>query len=115
MSTSEPTDRMVRRLGREVRFWRGLGAVVAIAAAVAWAGGLPSAQARQARARRDAPPARADVEYAQAQAVYTRAAEVINEWESRGWAVFQVIPVHPANPGVGGPMTVAILFRRPAK
>jgi hypothetical protein len=114
----QSTDRTLRRLAREVRFWRCLGAIVAIAGGVAWSGGLsPSrmVQAEQARARREERGERARVEYRQAQAVYTRTAQVINEWESKGWEVFQVVPVYPANPGVGAPMTVAIVFRRPAK
>jgi hypothetical protein len=115
---SQPADRTWRRLEREVRLWRWLAAVVVTSGLVAWSGGVPGpkpAQAQQPRARREDRGAVTRMEYRQSQATYTRIAEVVGEWESKGWEVFQVVPVFPANPGVGAPMTVAIVFRRPAK
>jgi hypothetical protein len=84
---------------------------------LAWWGGLggPSpVEAQQARKKRDDSPARPRMQFEQAQIVYTRMAELIAEWENKGWETYQVVPVYPSNPASGRPMTVAVVFRRPA-
>jgi hypothetical protein len=55
------------------------------------------------------------MQFEQAQIVYTRMAELIAEWEDKGWETYQVVPVFPASLSSGRPMTVAVVFRRPAK
>lgn len=83
----------------------GLGGFLSLRPVAAQAPRLrPSDQASRSR-----------MEYHQDQAVWTNMAEVLNKWESRGWEVFQIVPVQPANPGAGSPMTVAIVVRRPTK
>jgi hypothetical protein len=95
-----------------------MAAAAVLATVVAWAGGFPGprpVEAQQPRGRRAEPSSRPRMEFRQAEIVYTRMAELIGEWESKGWETFEVVPVFPANPGVGRPMTVAVLFRRPTK
>ncbi len=56
------------------------------------------------------------MDYRQVQVVWTNMAETTQHtWEAKGWETFQIIPIQPANPGIRAPMTVAVLFRRPAK
>jgi len=115
---SQSIDTTVQRLQRRVRFWRRIAGALVVLTAVAWVGvvrGPRLVEAQQPRVNRADPSARPRMEFRQAEAVYTRIAEVIGEWEAKGWETFEVVPVYPANPGLGRPMTVAIVFRRPTK
>jgi hypothetical protein len=115
---SELIDTAVHRLNRRLQFWRLVAATSAVLTVVSWVGGLAgprAVEAQQSRASRADPSSRTHMEYRQAEAVYTRTAEVIGEWESKGWETFQVVPVFPANPGLGRPMTVSIVFRRASR
>jgi hypothetical protein len=115
---SQSIDTTVQQLKRRVRLWRRIAAAFVVLTAVAWVGVVPGprpVEAQQPRSNRANPSSRPHMEYHQAEAVYTRTAEVIGEWEGKGWETFQVVPVFPANPGLGRPMTVAIVFRRPTK
>jgi hypothetical protein len=86
--------------------------------ALAWFagfGGPGRVDAQQAKRQREDSSSRTRVEFRQAEAVYNRMAELIGEWERKGWETYQILPVFPTNPGLGRPMTVAIVFRRTVK
>jgi hypothetical protein len=104
-----------QRPERKVRLWRAAATAAVVATTLAWLGGglgPGRIEAQSARAGRAEPASRTRFEFRQAEVVYTRLAELIGEWESKGWETFQVVPVFPANPGIGRPMTVAVVFRR---
>jgi hypothetical protein len=111
-------DTRVRVLERRLRSWRLMAGAILVLTGLAWFGGFSGAdrvEAQQARRQRDDPPARPRIEFGQAEVVYARMAELIGDWERKGWETYQVVPVFPASPAAGRPMTVAIVFRRPAK
>jgi hypothetical protein len=115
---SELIDTTVHRLNRRLEFWRLVAATSVVLAVVSSVGGLVGprvVEAQQFRGGRADPSSRTRMEYRQVEAVYTRTAELIGEWESKEWETFQVVPVFPANPGLGRPMTVIIVFRRAMK
>ncbi len=116
---NHPTsESRVGRLERQIRFWRWAGVVILAALITSWLGGVPAPrllEAQPVRTDRPEPRVRPLMEYSQMNVYYTRLADALNERESKGWEPFQLVPVYPANPGVGGPMTVSIVFRRPLK
>ena len=115
---SQTVETRVQLLERTVRSWRMLAAAGLVAATLVGFGGLAGpgrVEAQQPRKKRDEAMARPRMQFEQAQIVYTRVAELIGEWEAQGWETYQVVPVYPSNPGAGRPMTVAVVFRRPAK
>jgi hypothetical protein len=114
---SQPVETRAQQGERRVRSWRLLAAIGLVGTALAGWGGLGPGrvEAQQARKKRDDPAAGPRMQFEQAQIVYTRMAELIAEWENKGWETYQVVPVYPSNPGTGRPMTVAIVFRRLAK
>jgi hypothetical protein len=78
-------------------------------------GGMVQVGAQQARRKREERSTPPRVEYRQAEVVYTRIADLIGEWEEKGWETYQVVPVFPANPSAGRPMTVTVVFRKSTK
>ncbi|SIO66100.1 hypothetical protein SAMN05444166_7958 [Singulisphaera sp. GP187] len=117
----QPNDRIMQALQRD-RYRRGRGAGTAVLALIAMIVGLGllgsrelEAQAKANRAPVSPSHVRMPMDYRQVQVVWTHMAETLNKWEEKGWETFEIVPIQPANPGVGAPMTVAILFRRPAK
>ncbi len=114
---SHAVDTTTSRSRWELRFWRGLAALLFLVAlaSVGARSGLPNLQAQQTRRPAEERAGRSRLDFRQVEVNYTRTAETIAEWESKGWDTYQVIPVYPANLGAGGPMTVALVFRRPNK
>jgi hypothetical protein len=104
--------------GRRHRPCPWLCAAILALVVTAWIGDSPgprSVEAQQPRSQRGEKSARTRIEYSQAVCLYTQMADLLNEREAKGWETFEIVPVHPANPGVGGTMRVAIVFRRPAQ
>ncbi len=112
---SRPTGQEMPRGEKELRFWRGLAAGIVALGLLGWLGGSKVLEAQSSRGSKEDRTARVRMEFRQTEAVYNRIADVIGDWEGKGWETYQVVPVYPANPGVGGAMTVALVFRRPTK
>jgi hypothetical protein len=115
---NHPNESSLDRLERQIRFWRRTGVVVLAALITSWLGGIPAPrllEAQQVRTDRPESRVRLRMECSQMNVSYTKMADALNEREAKGWEPFQFVPVYPANPGVGGPMTVSIIFRRPIK
>lgn len=92
--------------------------VVLVALITSWLGGIPAPrllEAQQVRADRPESRVRPRMEYSQMNVYYTKMVDALNEREAKGWEPVEFVPIYPANPGVGGPMTVSIIFRRPTK
>ena len=98
-----------RTAGRRGWTWGGLTAVV-VGLSFALTAGQSS---RHAEAQ--VKPARGPTfTYKEVAITWTKIDDALNEAESRGWDVFQIVPVANANPGGGAAMQVAIILRRPA-
>ncbi|WP_406697066.1 hypothetical protein V5E97_39385 [Singulisphaera sp. Ch08] len=112
-------DRILRRTERNRRLGRGSGTVILVLAGIIGCFGLFGTKVLEAQPRATRAPAAQPVrrpnDYRQVQVVWANMAETLNQWEEKGWETFQIVPIQATNPGVGAPMTVAILFRRPAK
>src|SRR4051794_32163566 len=102
--SQHPSDVTKHRGRRGLRSWPWSCAAALVLLVTARAGGVPGlsiAEAQQTRSRRVEKPARTRMEYSQAVCLYTQMADVLNEREAKGWETFEIVPVHPANPGVG--------------
>ena len=105
MTTSCP-----RTAGRRGWTWGGLTAL-----AVGLYFALTAGQASR-KAEAQVKPARGpSYTYREVAVTWTKIDDALNDAESRGWDVFQIIPVANANPGSGATMQVAIILRRPAR
>ena len=103
----ELVTQRLARLERQTRLWRVVTLVVLTVAVAGF--GLRPLVAQQPR------PGRSAMEYRQSRCLWPQMSTVLNEWEGKGWEAFQVVPIHPENPSVGGQMQVAVVFRRPSK
>ena len=115
---SQIVETRVQLLERRVRSWRMLALASLVVATLVGFGGLAGpgrVEAQQSRKKRDEATARPRMQFEQAQIAYTRMAELITEWEGKGWETYQVVPVFPSNISSGRAMTVAVVFRRPAQ
>ena len=91
--------------------WGGLTAVaVGVAVTLAAGQGGRPAGAQAVRA-----PRAAAFTYRPSNVLWTRMSETLNQWEAKGWEPYQVVPIASDNPGTGGSMQVAIIFRRDAR
>ncbi len=103
----ETGNRRLARLEKSARLWRWFG-LAAVLLAVGSLGVRPLV-AQQSKT------AKAAMEYRQSACLWTSISSVANDWEGKGWELFQVVPIHPENPGAGAKMQVAVVFRRPSK
>ena len=109
--TTGPVDLNAEFPRKRPRRWT-LGSLTAVLVGVGAA--LASGQSTRPRTTpAQAPASQAAHTYKQAVVYYTRMAETLNEWEQLGWEPFQVVPIANANPGTGGAMQVALVFRKP--
>ncbi|MDR3633892.1 MAG: hypothetical protein P4L84_08810 [Isosphaeraceae bacterium] len=107
-------DARVARLERSLRRARWGALACLLLAVAAWAG-TRAVEAQALKVHRGAVEPRPRTEFGQIEAGYAQMAQVMGEWEAKGWETFEIVPIQAANLGVGGPMRVAIVFRRPAK
>lgn len=89
--------------------WGGMAALAVVLATALAAG--QSTRPAGAQAIKTARPA-VSYRYRQSNVLWHRIDVTLNEWAEKGWEMVQIVPVINPNPGAGGTMQVAIVFRQ---